>query len=87
MAEKQSDAIAGQNRERLATPGGVVVMTLAGAVVLLLLCSHGLAEWADRQYPELAPYAHWLDEALAQVGLSAFYDALRSLARMLAGAA
>jgi len=84
MAAPQTDAIPPQNRQRSASPRGVLLASLLGAFMLLAFCARELPSWADRNWPELSPYAQAIDDTLSAIGFDAPYDAIHAFIQRLA---
>jgi hypothetical protein len=84
MASAQTDAIPPQDRRHTASPRGVLIACVLGAVILLLFCSRELPNWADQKLPELSDTAKAIDDTLDAMGLSAPYDAIHTLMQRLA---
>jgi hypothetical protein len=72
----QTDAIPQGDRKHTASPRGVLIACLLGAVMLLLFCSRELPAWTDQKLPELSDAAKAIDDTLDAVHLTAPYDAI-----------
>ena len=84
MASNQADAIPPSDRRHTASPRGVLIACLLGAVMLLLFCSRELPGWADQKLPELSDTAKAIDDTLDAVHLIAPYAAIHAFMQRLA---
>ena len=83
MASAQTDAIPPVDRQHTASPRGVLIASLLGAVMLLLFCSRELPGWADQKLPELSDAAKAIDDTLDAVHLTAPYGAIHAFMQRL----
>jgi hypothetical protein len=83
MASAQTDAIPPSDRKHAASPRGVLIACLLGAIVLLLFCSRELSAWADQKLPELSDATKAIDDTLDAIYLAAPYDAIHAFMQRL----